>query len=296
VQENGHIKIASPFKASVVLLRPQMIYELFDTYSFALFHKNIRNPLLESQFNEEIEKTALDNAPYFWYYNNGITAITSLLPVIGNIAESIELTGLQIINGAQTVYAIYHAYKNASPTKRKIMDGEIFVTLRLISSHSADFNLNVTRYTNSQNPVDDRDFCANDYIQIRLQNESFNTNVWYEKRRGEFRELPKNIMSVSNEYFADAYLAYHLQDPVCVLKKHNIINNENKNINFISYKNHKEGVYEKIFNEKTTFEDMLCSFYIFSICIKFSDISYDNMIRNLRTRKNRCNFTNTIIC
>ncbi|MEY3400634.1 MAG: hypothetical protein RLZZ86_237 [Cyanobacteriota bacterium] len=80
----------------MLLLRPKSIYDLFEKYRFALFYKNVRNPLLQSQF------------------------------------------------------------------------GESLVTLRLLKSGGKDFDLNVTRYTNSQNPVDDRDFCANDDIQIML--------------------------------------------------------------------------------------------------------------------------------
>jgi hypothetical protein len=217
IQKNGKIKIAKPFEAYMFLLSPKSIYNLFNTYSFSLFYKNIRNPLLQSQFNEDIEKTALENPAYFWYYNNGITGITydwDKIQKLNPQTQKIELTGLQIINGAQTVYSIYQAYKNATPAKRKKMDSESLITLRLLKSGGRDFDLKVTRYTNSQNPVDDRDFCANDDIQIRLQNESFNTCVWYEKRRGEFRNIPDSVGVVSNETFADAYLAYHLQDPV----------------------------------------------------------------------------------
>ena len=244
------------------LLRPKNIYELFEKYGFALFYKNVRNPLLQSQFNEDIEKTALENPAYFWYYNNGITAITYLLPPIGGKAETIELTGLQIINGAQTVYSIYRAYKESSPTKRKQMDSEALVTFRLLKSGGKDFDLNVTRYTNSQNPVDDRDFCANDEIQIRLQNEFYQTNIWYEKRRDEFRETPEGVEKIPSYIFANAYLAYHLQDPVSVLKNYEEELNTGKDLNFISHREHKDGLYEKIFNEKTLYEDMLCSFYV----------------------------------
>jgi hypothetical protein len=279
VQKNGVVKIEKPFEAYMFLLRPKSIYDLFEKYGFALFYKNVRNPLLQSQFNEDIERTAVDNPAYFWYYNNGITAITYFLPSIGRKAEKIELTGLQIINGAQTVYAIYRAYKDASPTKRKQMDSESLVTLRLLKSGGKDFDLNVTRYTNSQNPVDDRDFCANDDIQIMLQNASYQTNFWYEKRRDEFRETPENITEVSNYVFANAYLAYHLQDPSHVLKNYNQRQEMNKDLNFISHKEHKDGCYEKIFNDETTFENMLCAFYVFNVIYHATPFSYQDTFK-----------------
>ena len=280
IQKNGNLKIEKPFEAYIFLLRPKSIYDLFEKYSFALFHKNVRNPLLQSQFNEDIEKTAIENPAYFWYYNNGITAITYFLPTIRKSAQKIKLTGLQIINGAQTVYSIYRAYKNASPTKRMQMDTESLVTLRLLKSGGKSFDLNVTRYTNSQNPVQDIDFCANDDIQIMLQNASYKTPVWYEKRRGEFREVPKNITKVPNNIFADFYLAYHLQEPVSVLSNYKQGNQINKDLNFISYREHKDGLYEKIFNEETKFEDMLCAFYVSDSFFKNTPLSYRNSFQS----------------
>jgi hypothetical protein len=279
VQKNGTVKIDKPFEAYMFLLRPKSIYNLFEKYGFALFYKNVRNPLLQSQFNEDIERTALDNPAYFWYYNNGITAITYLLPTIGKKAEQIELTGLQIINGAQTVYSIYRAYKDATVTKRRQMDSESLVTLRLLKSGGKDFDLNVTRYTNSQNPVEDRDFCANDDIQITLQNASYQTNIWYEKRRDEFRETPENVKKVPNYIFANVYLAYHLQDPVNVIKNYDQ-RKMNKNLNFISHKEHKDGLYEKIFNDQTTFENMLCAFYVFNVIYNAAPFSYQATFRS----------------
>ena len=41
----------------------------------------------------------------------------------------------------------------------------------------------------------------------------------------------------------------------------------NKDLNFVSHKEHKDGFYEKIFNNKTRFDDMLCAFYIFDTII-----------------------------
>lgn len=279
-QEDGNfIKIEKPFEAYMVLLRPSSVYNLFDKYGFALFYKNVRNPLLQSKFNEQIEKTAKENPAYFWYYNNGITGITYLMPSIGRKAKKIKLTGLQIINGAQTVYSIYKAYKESSPTKQAQMDNEALVTLRLLKSGGKDFDLNVTRFTNTQNPVQDRDFCANDDVQVRLQNASYATKIWYEKRRSEFRNTPEGVRKVPNYVFANTYLAYHLQDPVSVVRNFSQMTRLNKDLNFISRRDHKDGAYEDIFNEDTLYEDMLCSFYIFDTVDGVTPFSYQETFK-----------------
>lgn len=278
-KSSSFIKIEKPFEAYMVLLKPKAIFDLFDKYGFALFYKNVRNPLLQSKFNEEIEKTAVENPAYFWYYNNGITAITYLLPKIGKQAMTVNLTGLQVINGAQTVYAIYRAYKNASPAKRAQMDAEALVTFRLLKSGGKDFDLNVTRFTNSQNPVNDRDFCANDDIQVKLQNASYQTQVWYEKRRDEFRETPRGVKKVPNSVLANVYLAYQLQDPVSVIKNNSQRVRTSKDLNFISHKDHKEGLYEKIFNKDTSFDDILCAFYVFDAVNDTTSFSYQDTFK-----------------
>lgn len=268
------IKIEKPFEAYVCLLKPKTIFELFEKFGFSLFYKNVRNPLIQSQFNTEIEKTTLEEPAYFWYYNNGITAITYLLPPIRSQAEKVDLVGLQIINGAQTVYSIYRAYKSASPTKRSQIDGEALVTLRLLKSGGKKFDLNVTRFTNSQNPVDDRDFCANDEIQVALQIASFNSKYWFEKRRGEFREVPEDVKPIPNFVFANVYLAYQLQDPVSVFKNGQQEQKSGKNLLFVSHQDDKDGLYEKIFNEDTKFEDMLCAFYVFNVVDETTPFSF----------------------
>ena len=155
------------------------------------------------------------------------------------------------------------------------MDSEAFVTFRLLKSGGKSFDLNVTRFTNRQNPVQDRDFCANDDIQKALQNASYQTNIWYEKRRGEFRETPQGVKIVPNVVFANAYLAYHLQDPVSVLTNYLQRRETEKDLNFISHKDHKDGLYEKIFNTDISYQDMLAAFYVFDTFFKETPYSYE---------------------
>jgi hypothetical protein len=249
-------------KAYIFLLKPKTIYELFEKFGFNLFFKNVRNPIHESNYNKRIVETLQKKPRSFWYFNNGLTAITQIMPEVGIHAKKIKLNGLQIINGAQTVYSVYIAYKNASKREKTIMDSDARITLRLIKSSDEDFNLEITKYTNSQNTLYERDFFANHEIQQRIQNESFSTKIWYEKRVNEFRieeyKLKKiNVRIVSNKEITKSYFAYFLQNPFDAILFEELY--------FVSHKEDKNGLYEVIFNEKTKFIDMLASYYLWDL-------------------------------
>ncbi len=64
--------------------------------------------------------------------------------------------------------------------------------------------------------------------------------------------------------FAYAYLAYELQQPATVLKNsHNLMKGNNKEFKELLFLSHQEeGLYDLVFNDKTQFEDMLCSIYL----------------------------------
>jgi hypothetical protein len=246
--KGDHLRLTNPYQSYMFFVKPKAIYELFAKYEFGLFFSNVRNPLPASNYNEAIVQTLLEQPDMFWYYNNGITAITKSMKPIGFRSESIELTGLQVINGAQTVYSIYEAYENAHSEQRASMNKDAKVALRLIQSTNQVVNLEITRYTNSQNPMEARDFWANDPIQIQLQEESFKTKYWYERRRGEFRTVPTDITVLNNEVTALSYLAFCEQKPVIPILKPNSV-----------FKSAKNGIYNTVFNKEASFENLLAS-------------------------------------
>ena len=267
--EKNFLRVDAPFNSYTFLIRPKTIYELFKRYGFKLFFSNIRNPLIASDYNKQIEQTMLDAPSYFWYFNNGITAITRNLPKrINATAQQIEVTGLQIINGAQTVYSVYKTYKEAKNGKQGVINNAL-LQLRLVQSIDKNFDLDITRYTNNQNPTEPRDFWANDPIQVRLQNESFATNHWYEIRRGEFRVVPTNVKVVSNEEYLHIYMEY-------------------KGYFFdIKDKDSWTTFYSKVCNDELKFDDLLVAFKL------------KNYIRNLEKSMNskalNCNHINILL-
>ncbi len=246
-----------PHQAYTLLLRPKTIYELFERFRFGLFVKNVRNPIPHSNYNEQMAESLKHDESNFWYYNNGITAITSIIPdKLGNQSEKLSVKGLQIINGGQTAYTIYRVYEEANALKRQTLDRNVIISFRLIESSNSEFNLKITRYTNSQNTMEERNFYANDDIQIRLQRESFAFPIWYEVRTEEFRAYPETgnntVKAVSNAEMIKPYLALFMQNPYRAIHASNMaFYKESENLN---------GYYDDVFHAETKYKDIYYAF------------------------------------
>jgi hypothetical protein len=271
--EGTFVRVDKPYTAYSFVLRPHTLYNLFQKYNFNLFHSNIRNPLLSSNINEDIVKTALEAPELFYYYNNGITALATRIPEINNQAEKIEVSGFQVINGAQTLYSIYTAY-DKNPDLRTIMDEKILISLRLIEASNRALSLDITRYTNLQNPIDERDFWSNDEVQIRLQKEFYDLGIIYEKRRGEFRDTPQNSIPINNAEIAIAYALFILQEPYLLYQNNEQFMATGKDLLFVSRDKDKNGLYELIFNKNTNANAMFIAYNFFIIAYNLSKEDY----------------------
>ena len=82
------IYVNTPYQSNIFLVKPEEIYNLFEKYGHSLFYKNIRNPLPNSYFNEEITNTIKNNPLHFWYFNNCITAITDKINRTPKVAQA----------------------------------------------------------------------------------------------------------------------------------------------------------------------------------------------------------------
>jgi hypothetical protein len=126
------------------------------------------------------EKTPLD----FWYYHNGMTIICDDMTENNGVAT---LVNPSVINGAQTLYAISESSKRSSPalvTARVIVRGSDGDEL----PEDDDWLQNVIRGVNTQNRVKATDFWSNEPEQFELQHRFREMNVFYERKRGEWKE------------------------------------------------------------------------------------------------------------
>ncbi|MFJ9754192.1 AIPR family protein [Streptomyces sp. NPDC101149] len=134
----------------------------FSVHKERLFSANIRGYLgstrSQSNINNGIQATARDQPGRFWAYNNGITALVHEFEYDGG--ESIQVTGIAIVNGAQTTGAL-------GSTDSQRME-EVRILARFIKCDDAATVQDIVRYNNRQNPTQASDFRSNDRVQSRL--------------------------------------------------------------------------------------------------------------------------------
>ncbi|MCY6485906.1 AIPR family protein [Clostridium aestuarii] len=189
----------------ISIITGEQLIKLRENYKYRLFEKNVRFSLGTNKINKSITQTALTNKSNFYFYNNGITVNCKSYKYKEN-TKIIRVEYPQIINGAQTVEAIYEAYKKTlNKLKRELKDKEkaeeralnefksLRVLFRLIQSdkHDSEFAMNVIRYNNSQNAVKIRDFYSNTSEQIKLQKKFAEYGYFYEIKRGERTYIKK---------------------------------------------------------------------------------------------------------
>ncbi len=238
-----------PNKARVFICKGKELAKIYNDYKERIFQQNVRYSLgLRSKsINRQILETAVNNSrsKEFWYFNNGITIVCKKI----NEATSGKLINLydaQIINGAQTTYALYEAYKDGK------LNDDVEVLIKAIETDNRNFIENVTLYTNSQNAIRLRDLCSNDEIQLKIQKILLDSyGFFYERKRGEFESLyptieaKRKILSqnykmkiIDNENAAQSFLAMFLNKPA-----------QAKNEKGRIFLKDNVGFYDDIFNE-----------------------------------------------
>jgi hypothetical protein len=171
-----------------------------------LYAENIRLYLGDrASVNKDIIGTITsEESIWFPYMNNGISIICEQFD-IGNIKNGkklpIELKDMQIINGCQTVNALYSAKYN-DQTKDYFRASNVLVKIYQIGSDQADFKTNVIRATNNQNAVKTYSLLANDPVQIAIGEKMRLFDYIYD-RKGESKNISTDqIVSMPNAALA----------------------------------------------------------------------------------------------
>jgi hypothetical protein len=210
------------------------------------FEDNVRVYLKQrSRINQNIKSTALsDEAFRFFYYNNGITITCTHFQYPKMMRNPIvELENLQIVNGSQTLHALFDAFSENSDNF-----GQIDLLVRIYETSKEELSVNIAEYTNSQNPVKSRDIRSNDFVQKKIDKELDALGYFYERKRGQHIGKPK-IKRIDAEKAGQALFAFLNKMPA-----------EAKNDKQLIFADK----YDEIFSDQITAEDVLITTQIFN--------------------------------
>jgi hypothetical protein len=138
----------------------------------ALLARNLRFFRGATEVNDGMEKTVLKDPERFWYFNNGITLLCNkvqktLLNADARDYGVFDCEGVSIVNGAQTVGVVWEIHRK-NPTHLATLDSRVNVRIISLENCPEGFATDVTRATNTQNRIQNRDFAALDPNQQRL--------------------------------------------------------------------------------------------------------------------------------
>ena len=241
----GYTISEGDWSAFVTAVPAEWLYELFKTYkSDLLFSANVRGYLgsrdAEGNINNGIKKTATEDPERFWVYNNGLTGLVHNFNY-NDKTQELTITGLSIVNGAQTTGAIGSI--TSKPSEK------VQVHARFVACQNRETVKNVIKFNNSQNRIEAADFRSNDSIQHRLVEEfkEIPNAKYLGGRRGGDEDMIKRVPSLlPSDTVAQALAAFH-QDSV-------IAYNEKTKI-WVS-----DNLYSRYFSERTSARHIVCSY------------------------------------
>jgi len=137
-----------------------------------LYERNVRKFLGgRTKINKAIATTLRENPERFGLYNNGITVVASDVDTSG-LPNSVVLSEPYVVNGCQTTRTIWEVFisrmeagatgkdANLDSWKARTGQGSVIVKVAKVGAGGESLLQQITRYTNSQNAVRDKDFLA----------------------------------------------------------------------------------------------------------------------------------------
>ncbi len=202
-----------PVQVLVGFVNVNQLIRLVDRYSNnELFEKNVRLFLgTGKDVNRRIIETITSNqSVWFGFMNNGVSITSDAVQVdlpASKKKVKMRLANMQIINGCQTVNALYHA-KYAPELKDRFQgNSNVMVRIYQVDPANKSFLDALIIATNSQNAIRPEDLLSNDNIQRTLQRIYHEYGVGYERKEGETPLGHGYILTFSKEQAGMVYLA-----------------------------------------------------------------------------------------
>jgi hypothetical protein len=204
-----------PIQVMVGFVNVNQLIRLVDRYSNnELFEKNVRFFLGSGKdVNRNIISTVTSRqSSWFGFMNNGVSIVADsaeLLPPPSGGRMKIRLTNMQIINGCQTVNALYHAKYDPGLKDHFQGNSDVMIRVYQVDPANTAFLNALIIATNSQNAIRPEDLLATDPKQTRAQELFAKFGIFYQRKDGETPPSGSQMLSFSKEQAALSWLALH---------------------------------------------------------------------------------------
>lgn len=189
-------KVDVPFVSYYGTISAATVGEWYKNFGNALFAKNIRFYKGNTDVNEGMKKVLLQEPDKFYYYNNGIKLLCKSIrrkakDSTTNATGLFALEGISLVNGAQTTGTIGSLFLN---NPEQVSKAIVMIQIIDLSSVDTETATQITRLSNTQNRIENKDFAALDSEQDRLRTELTFTHYSYLYKSGDkITNLEKQI-------------------------------------------------------------------------------------------------------
>lgn len=163
--------IDEPFKAYYGSIPASAVGEWYQRYGNRLFAKNIRYYKGSTDVNQGIKEVLRTEPEKFFYYNNGVKLLCRKITrkaahSTDRITGLFALEGVSLVNGAQTTGSIGAVYADMPDV---VARAKVFIQMIDLADTEEEQATQITRFTNTQNRIDGKDFAALDPEQERIK-------------------------------------------------------------------------------------------------------------------------------
>lgn len=222
--------------------------EWYSLFGNKLFAQNIRFYKGRTDVNDGIKKTLNREPQNFIFYNNGIKLLCKKITRKAKYSTSNEtgiftLEGVSLINGAQTTGSIGSIFIE-DPTK--LENAKVMIQLIDMSEMPQEIGKSITKLSNTQNRIENKDFAAQDPTQERIKRDLSFSHFEYLYKTGD--EITDNTKQIS---FDEAIVAL-----ACLWSDPTYTNFAKRNVGILS-DDITKAPYKALFNPSTNAFELL---------------------------------------
>ena len=184
---NNWGKLDKPYLMYYGMVPASVVGEWYSEYGDRLFDQNLRLYKGRTDVNDGIKRVLSTEAENFVYYNNGIKLLCK--KINRNLKQSyttecgvFTLEGVSVINGAQTTGCIGKAYMEFP---EQLSNAKVLIQMIDMSEMPETLGTLITKLSNTQNRIENKDFAALDPTQEKIKRELSFSHYKYLYKNGE---------------------------------------------------------------------------------------------------------------